>query len=43
MGIRSDKNERVGVATATTTGASKGLDSKGATESLFLGRVIGEV
>ncbi|MCD9559315.1 hypothetical protein HAX54_017213 [Datura stramonium] len=33
---RSDKNERVGVATATTTGASKGLDSKGA-ESLFLG------
>ncbi|KAL3537583.1 hypothetical protein ACH5RR_000949 [Cinchona calisaya] len=28
IGFRSDKNERVGVATAMTTGASKRLDSK---------------
>ncbi|KAI5671642.1 hypothetical protein M9H77_12006 [Catharanthus roseus] len=35
IGIQSDENERagMGMATATTTGASKGVDSKGATES----------
>ncbi|MCD7448522.1 hypothetical protein HAX54_043452 [Datura stramonium] len=39
--LKSNKNERVSMATATTTGASKCLDYKGTTESLFLGPVIG--